>query len=349
MSKSAEKIWSGVILTVVCVVLAGGCAFAAEPNTENTSEAYRINKLIGRGVNLGNALEAPKEGDWEVTLKEEYFQLIKDIGFNSVRLPVRWDSHTMEKAPYTIDPTFLARVDWAVNQALSRNLVITFNMHNYYDLYADPNNHKERYLAIWKQIAEHFKDYPQTLLFEPLNEPQDKLGIPEWNALLKEVLAVIRQSNPNRIVIIGPANYNDIYKIKNLDLPKDDRNIIVTFHYYLPHRFTHQGAPWTPDSNNWLGMKWGSDADKRLVAKDFDLAAKWGKENDRPIFLGEFGAYKKADMESRVRWTKCVADNAIERGFSISYWDFCANFALYEMDTKTWHKELLDAVLPPKK
>jgi endoglucanase len=95
-------------------------------------------------------------------------------------------------------------------------------------------------------------------------------------------------------------------------------------------------------------MKWGSDAEKRLVAKDFDLAAKWGKENDRPIFLGEFGAYKKADMESRVRWTKCVADTAVERGFSISYWDFCANFALYEMDTKTWHKELLDAVIPPK-
>jgi len=316
---------------------------AADPN------AFAVNKLIGRGVNLGNALEAPKEGDWEVTLQEEYFLLIKNAGFNSIRLPVRWDSHTMEKAPYTIDPNFFARVDWAIKQALSRNLVFTFNMHNYYGLYADPNNHKERYLAIWKQISEHYKGYPNTLLFEPLNEPAEKLGIPEWNALVKEVLAVIRQSNPNRTVVIGPANFNEVYKLKNLVLPNDDRNIIVTFHYYQPHRFTHQGAPWTKDSNNWLGMKWtGSEEEKRLIAKDFDLAAKWGKDNNRPIWLGEFGAYKKADMESRVRWTQCVADTAAERGFSTSYWDFCANFALYDMETKTWHKGLLEAVIPPK-
>jgi endoglucanase len=221
-------------------------------------------------------------------------------------------------------------------------------MHNYYDLYKDPNGHRERFIAIWKQIAEHYKDYPQTLLFEFLNEPQDKLGIPEWNSLLKETLTVVRQSNPDRMIVIGPANFNDIYKIKTLELPKDDRNIIVTFHYYQPYRFTHQGAHWVADSNNWLGMKWGSDAEKRLVAKDFDLAAKWSKENDRPIFLGEFGVFEKADMDSRIRWTKCVADTAIERDFSISYWEFCALFGLYDPQAKTWRKPLLDAVIPPK-
>jgi len=37
-------------------------------------EAYRYNQLLGRGINLGNALEAPQEGAWGVTLKTHYFQ-----------------------------------------------------------------------------------------------------------------------------------------------------------------------------------------------------------------------------------------------------------------------------------
>ena len=40
-------------------------------------DPYEQNKLLGRSVNLGNALEAPNEGEWGVTLKQEYSQLIK--------------------------------------------------------------------------------------------------------------------------------------------------------------------------------------------------------------------------------------------------------------------------------
>ena len=67
---------------------------------------------LGRGVNLGNALNAPNEGEWGVTLKEEYFTKIKQAGFDSVRIPVRWSNHAGHAAPYAIDAKFLARVDW---------------------------------------------------------------------------------------------------------------------------------------------------------------------------------------------------------------------------------------------
>jgi endoglucanase len=338
------------IIAVSLVICSCSClSVADEPNAiKSTPDPFKMNKLLGRGINLGNALEGPNEGEWGVTLQEEYFQLIKDAGFNSIRLPVRWSAHAANVPPYTIDPNFLKRVDWAIQNTLSRKMVMVFTTHYYYELYSDPNGHKERYLALWKQIAEHYKDYPDTLFFEPLNEPTDKLGVGEWNTLLKEVLVVIRKSNPNRTVVIGTANLGRIYAIKSLELPREDRNIIVTFHYYLPHRFTHQGVSWEKDSDKWLGMKWtGSEDEKRLVVKDLDLAANWAKENDRPIYLGEFGVYEKADMDSRARWTKCVAEAAVERGFSFAYWQFTSNFVIYDTEKKTWIKPILDSVIPP--
>ena len=92
---------------------------------------HAANKKLGRGINLGNALDGPKEGEWGVTLKAEYFQWIKEAGFNSVRLPVRWSAHAEETAPYTIDAKFAERVDWAIDQALKNRLNIIVNVHHY--------------------------------------------------------------------------------------------------------------------------------------------------------------------------------------------------------------------------
>jgi endoglucanase len=98
-----------------------------------------------------------------------------------------------------------------------------------------------------------------------------------------------------------------------------------------------------------MGTKWmGTDAEKKVVTDIFDAAAAWGKANNRPMNLGEFGTYKKADMESRIRWAKFIADTAAERGMSLLYWDFCAEFGLYDRETKTWNKEILGAIVPPK-
>jgi hypothetical protein len=50
--------------------------------------------MLARGVNMGNMLEAPNEGDWGSYVQQEYFDLIKQAGFDFVRLPVNWKAHT---------------------------------------------------------------------------------------------------------------------------------------------------------------------------------------------------------------------------------------------------------------
>jgi endoglucanase len=341
------------VFFLLAVFIGNAAVMAAEPNTAvKTTDAFTINKMLGRGVNLGNALEAPREGEWGVTLKEEYFDIIKQAGFNSIRLPTRWSGHALTEKPYTIDPNFFKRVDWAVNCALSRNLLMILNDQQYAELYTDPLAHKERFIALWKQIAEHYKDYPDKLLLELFNEPDDALTPEIWNDFVKETIPVIRESNPNRIIVVDSAHDAWPSYLRFLKLPENDRNIIVSIHYYFPLAFTHQGAPWMAkkyDPNSWMGTKWtGTDAEKKEITDAFDVAAVWGKENNRPINLGEFGSYKKADMESRIRWTKFIADTAAERNMSLLCWDFCAEFGLYDRDAKSWRKPLLEAIIPPK-
>ncbi len=305
-----------------------------------------MNARLGRGINL-SALEAPNEGEWGVILQEEYFKKIAEAGFMSVRLPVRFSAHADMEPPYTISPAFLARADWAMQQALENNLAIVIDMHHYLEMMSEPVRQKARFLALWEQIAEHYRDYPPEVMFELLNEPNQNLTASIWNEIVAETLPIIRQMNPTRPVIIGPVNWNAHDALPYLHLPQGDPYIIVTFHYYLPFPFTHQGAEWVEDSDAWLGTTWnGSVEEQQAVQADFAEVAAWAREEGRPIYLGEFGAYQKADIASRQRWTNFVARQAEANGFSWSYWEFCADFGIYDPNHRTWRKDLLRALLP---
>lgn len=309
----------------------------------------QMKPVFGRGVNLGNALDAPSEGEWGVVLKEEYFDLIRSAGFDSVRIPARWSAHAEKTAPYRIDPKFLERVDWVIRQALDRRLAPIVNMHHYEEIFKDPEEHYERFVALWRQISERYRGYPPALAFELLNEPNSQLTSDKWNRLLAETLEVVRQTNPTRQVVIGPAGWNAIGELKSLELPEEDRNLIVTVHYYSPFQFTHQGASWTgQQAQQWLGTKWlGTEAEREAVAEDLDKALAWAVEHRRPLFLGEFGAYSTADMESRARWTRCVAETAVRRKIGFAYWEFCSGFGVYDADRGQWNEPLKEALLAP--
>lgn len=149
------------------------------------------------------------------------------------------------------------------------------------------------------------------------------------------------------VQLCGPPLWNIVWELNKLELPEDDRRIIVTVHYYSPMELTHQGTDWVEDSNEWLGTTWeGTDSQKQEISMDLDRAAVWAEVRDRPIHLGEFGTYCKADMASRVLWTAFVVQQAEERGMSWSYWEFGAGFGVYDTSRGKWNEELLNALVP---
>ena len=210
-----------------------------------TDSVFAKAAQLGRGMNLGNALEAPYEGLWGITLESYYFDRIADAGFDSVRVPIRWSAHADNTAPYTIDPVFFNRVDWVVAQAARTGLAAVLNIHHYEALMASPADERARYLALWDQIATRYANESDAVFFELLNEPTEQFnerpGL--WNSLLAEAVDVIRQTNPNRALIVGPVGWNAIDRLPVLQLPDDDQ-LIGTVHFYSPFAFTHQGATW---------------------------------------------------------------------------------------------------------
>jgi len=316
--------------------------------TQDFEGAHEINQRLGRGINMGNAFEAPTETAWSNPWKPEYFKIMSELGFSHVRIPIRWSTaeRTMVDHPYTVNPVFMQRIQQVVDTALKYQLHPIINMHHHQDLLDNVEEQKERFLAQWQQIAAHFRDYPDSLLFEIFNEPHGTIDPPKWNVLFHEALDIIRETNPKRVVLIGTAPWGGLEGVSNLVWP-DDEYLILTVHYYNPFQFTHQGAEWVggnPDA--WLGTQWkDTEAERDAVKNDFAFTKSFAEQHQIPVHVGEFGAYYKADTDSRVRWTTFLARWFEQQGFSWAYWEFSAGFGIYNPNTQQINQSLTDALL----
>jgi endoglucanase len=308
---------------------------------------------LGRGVNFGNMLEAPTEGAWGLTVTDDFIGKAATAGFSSVRLPVRWSNHADAAAPYTIDPAFLARVEVIINKLLARNLTVVLNMHHYRQLDGDAPDAGEarvpdavvdvRFVRMWEQIATKFQGAGDRLVFELYNEPHGRMNGEPWNVLAARTLGVVRKTNPDRVVILGPTHWNSANDLPLLKLP-NDANLIGTIHDYNPFTFTHQGAEWVSPVLP-VGVTCCSAAQTADMVAPLDAAKAWSASTKYPVFVGEFGSYSKADSASRVTYTRAMRDAIESRGMTWAYWEFASGFGVYDPVALTFRQGLLDALL----
>ncbi|MDZ4691664.1 glycoside hydrolase family 5 protein [Terricaulis sp.] len=293
-----------------------------------------------RGVNLGNALEAPNEGDWGFQIEDEHLDIIGDGGFDGIRLPVRWDTHTAAAAPYAIDPRFLGRVEEVVTGALRRGLYVQLDAHH------DPiGEQPERFAAIWRQIAHHFRNMSDKLLLEPFNEPN---GDQFTGARLSSIQAGLRDSintaSPNRLVVLGPGNWQNIDALRDW-APPSTESVAVSVHYYEPHAFTHHNAEWLgADAPRYSGV-WGADAHIRLVHQHIEQAAEWGRRRGVAMQLGEFGVNSAVSLDQRVLWTRTVREACEAQQMGWCVWDFAGAFPLWHRENRRWIEPLRQALI----
>ena len=285
---------------------------------------------MGRGINLGNTLEPPREGAWNNgPVREAYFDAYKDAGFATVRIPVRWDEHTADAPPYAINASWIDRVEQVVDWALERDLYVILNAHHEDWLkqnYADPAQ-RARFDSIWVQVADRFQDKSEKLLFEIINEPfgMTREEVDDLNA---RILSIIRVENPTRLVIYSGNEYSNVAQLLAAAVPDDDY-IVAYFHSYDPWEFAGLG-----------GGTWGTAAQRATVRQRFTEVAEWSASTGVPVVISEFGAVRIADELSRQVFYATYVEEALRAGFAFQVWDDGGDFRIYNRVADTWPVEL---------
>lgn len=343
-------------LALACAL--GAFAGAASPGERQACHAVAARTCeaahaLGAGINLGNALDAPREGDWGVRLTPELIDRAAQA-FHTVRLPVRWSNHAAPTADARLNEDFARRVDAVVDRLLARGVWVILDLHHYNQLSEAPLHPHEfavdrevveaRFVHLWQQIARRYRHHPPRLIFELLNEPHDALGGARWNALAVRALAAVRETNPTRLVMIGPDDWNHPRGLPRLVLPKDP-HLIVSIHSYDPFDFTHQAVPWRQPPLPG-GVRCCDEAQRASIEQALDQALAWNRVHGVPVYLGEFGAYRAGDLGSRAAYARFVRDAAQRRGMGWAWWEFASDFSgLWDPKAQAWVAPLQRALL----
>lgn len=280
-----------------------------------------------RGINMGNTLEPELEGGWNNgPAQEYYFDMYKDAGFKFVRVPVRWDKHTGNDFPYTINEDWLNRVEEILDWGLERDLFVIVNMHHEEPLKEDYVNQHIRYETIWSQISIRFKDKSEKLLFEIVNEPRglSQVQIDEFNV---NVLGIIREDNPTRIVIYSGNEWTNSTDLLNAAIPDvNDAYLMAYYHSYEPWAFAGEG-----------NGTWGTDLQVQVMIDQMTSVKNWAEDNNMAVLIGEFGAQRNCDYNSRMFYYATYVEQALAHEFAFAEWDDGGDFETMHRADSSWN------------
>ena len=284
---------------------------------------------MGRGINAGNVLSAPIEGNWAPTFTESYFIDIKNAGFKTIRIPMDFFgdrtsgdtsgysrnqntdvNYSGSSSDYVITSSYLNRIEEVINWSLNSGLITILDFHGatlkseflytfsskdtWSAYYTNPTSKKrvadnQKFRAIWTQIANRFKDYSDNLLFEIINEPYFWVSDTEMDTLNSDIISIIRNS--------GSKNTNRNIIItggskNSFEAPTTIGNAVLNSDNYLIATF-HYYLPRAFTASSSEGdndFDWSTNADKIEIDNDFGSVLSWSQSKNTPVLLGEFGA-----------------------------------------------------------
>ncbi len=307
-------------------------------------DAWPASRLMGMGVNIGNTLENTTR--WETgwgnpVITKEFVDNLAKLGFKTVRLPVAWDTYAKDGR---ISADKLARVGEVVDWITAAGMYCVINIH-WDGGWIDSSNKERfpksfatfspeaetRFVSYWTQIASHFRDRNELVLFEALNEETNFEGagstkkafatLTHVNQLFVDTVRKTGGNNAKRLLVVtGYAT--DFTKTSSADyvLPVDTvpHRLLISVHYYTPWQFVGMEKD---ESWGKMQLDWGSKTDVADLNRLFDLLQDFCKRNDMPAFIGEFGVTGKRDVAARVRWMSAVVDAALSRKMVPVLWD----------------------------
>jgi endoglucanase len=322
---------------------------------------------LGRGTNISHWLSqsAARGDERRRRFTREDVERLAALGLDHLRLPVDeeqlWDD---QGAPHEEAWDLLQEgMDWLLEAGL--NAVVDLHILRTHHFNEGPKPlfteaaAAQAFAECWHKISERLRDRPlDRVAYELLNEavaddPAD------WNRVLHLAYRDVRALEPKRCLVLGSNRWNSVAQYEFLDVPADDRDIILTFHYYHPMPVTHYRAPWTwqlkdykgpiqypglavpqeafnalpPDQQRRVG---GVNTLGGAAVMEADLmwplavAARTGL----PLYCGEFGVVANAPDAIRAAWLKDFLAVMARHGIAWANWDFRGDFGLFTADNR---------------
>lgn len=339
---------------------------------EASSDAFTIH----RGLNISHWLSQSRVRG---LARERYFTekdvaYIASEGFDHVRIPVDEEQLFLESGEKDAEAFALLHeaLGWCRKYGLRAVVDLHILRSHHFNAAEKPlftdEKAQESFFDCWRKISGELKDYSNGwVAYELMNEPvADRAE--DWNKLVRRCVEVIREREPQRTLVIGSNRWQRFETVKELELPENDPNIIVSFHYYDPFLFTHYLAGWT-DHRDYIGRvhypgqvvtpedlaklpealagryaNWTEQVyDKEAFKRDFSEALSVAKARGLQLYCGEYGCINSSPVPDRVRWWRDINEVFEEMGIARAVWDYKGDFGILKRE---WpDRPMLDALM----
>ncbi len=316
-----------------------------------------------KGVNLGgwiSQFNAYDRAHFDSFITEKDIRDIAGLGFDHVRVPV--DYVLFEEEDGTPKEDGFYYLENCRRWCEECGLHMLIDLHECYGYSFDPLKKgmdrerffydpqlQERFLKLWRRIAERFCAWQEQIAFEPLNEVVLEKVADAWNKVASSYIRMMRTIVPDSYLVVGGVCYSSVSSVPLLELPLDPK-IVYNFHCYEPFAFTHQGAYWVENMPRDFrigyplkqglyfdavrGMGLSVDLAGSITQNDenvigdgffeaiFAPALEKAEKDQVPLYCGEYGVIDLADSEAALRWLKDIHSAMDRHGIGRALWNY---------------------------
>jgi endoglucanase len=317
---------------------------AADPASSNLPEPALTRLPRWRGFNLLEYFDGRRKRPFV----EKDFELIAELGFDFVRLPLSylaWNNGKPEGWKQ-VDENSLAAIDDAVDWGRRYGIHVNVNFHRAPGYCVNPPEEplslweSERALdacaAHWAHFARRYKGRPnREVSFNLLNEPKD-IPEPQYAKVVNRLVAAIHEQDKARLIVA------DGLKWGGTPCPSLVGVVAQSTRGYQPSRLTHYDANWVEGSDKWPRPTWPINIEHEGKTELWDKSRLAQRVNEWKalaqtgcgVHVGEWGSYNRTPHEAVLAWMKDSLELWKDAGFGWAMWNFRGAFGALDSGRK---------------
>lgn len=361
------------ILKNLILILFAFVLFACQTETRKPAEKFEV----FRGTNAAHWLS---QSDARGIERQEFFtredvENIARVGFDHIRLPIDEEQMWDEQGNRHEEAFELMTncVNWCAKNDL--RIIVDLHILRSHHFNADEKPlwtdfaEREKFINLWRDLSKALIEFPNSLVaYELMNEAvADDPG--QWNELVKNAVAALREIEPERTIVVGSNRWQSYDTFDVLEVPENDSNILLSFHFYEPFLLTHYNASWTglrnyegpvhypgvilteeefenldeeikPVAERWVGREFNKEVINEMWQEPIQKANELGLA----LYCGEFGVITGPPEEDRLAWYRDMIELFEENEIGYANWNYQSNsFGLLDSDG-SHNEELIQIV-----